>query len=108
MSYRSQNNAIPPCPYRGWDLYMRENWEDFCSSDQGVVVWYQTLVDVLIENFQQNESILKNSADIERLRRVPLDYLALCRDFQDEDFSRILEARPEAVFTCMGLALYQV
>jgi hypothetical protein len=37
-----------------------------------------------------------------------LDYQSLGRDFQDENFSRILENRPEAVFSCIGIALYQV
>jgi len=61
-----------------------------------------------MENFQKNELLTKTSSDIETLRRVPLDYQVLLRDFQDVHFKKCLETKPEQVFSCMGLAISQL
>lgn len=83
------------CPYQGWDLYINETWEHLKGQgERGIALlnFYQGVMEALTEHFQRNELLRKvvrtwffvvlitQSADIETLRRVPLDFQALLRD----------------------------
>lgn len=71
------------CPYRGWDLYMRESWEHYYTADLNNLLWVHTMTSLLIESFAENdmESILKVNRMIYLLHF--LSHLELSRSRED-------------------------